>query len=138
MTTCKHCQSPIEQPNAGRRRIWCSERCRKAHASIPPPPRTVNDTPVGPAVAALVDGLDDKDPRAVVGLLAILTARELDAQPGNVPLIRELRTAVTQLTASSTTNVLGEVDEERLKILRHRIASQLTTTAASRRERGIS
>lgn len=28
---CRRCGTPLTQPATGRRRVWCSERCRRQH-----------------------------------------------------------------------------------------------------------
>ena len=127
MNTCRRCLAPIEQPDTGRPRKWCSDRCRKAAASEEPGVSSASVDPVRPAVDTLLETLDfaADDPRQIAGLLLRQLAGALDETPGNVGLARELRQLLTFLTGVGTAAPLGEVDEERLKLIRHRIGSKI-------------
>jgi len=123
---CWNCGTPVEQPATGRRRKWCSEKCRKA-------PRTSKVSPVSsPAISPAVDTLLDRlafaedDPRAVAGLLLRRMAAGVDADPGvNVGLARETRQLLQFLLAIEVAGP-GEVDPRQVEFLRQRIMSGLS------------
>jgi hypothetical protein len=129
-STCKGCDTPIEQPATGRRRLWCGEECRRAQRpdrAPEPRERTAADEPIWPIVSGVVDALElaDNDPARVLAHLALDLARELDANPGNIPLARELRQTTSAMIASAPRVHLvdGEVDEDRVEFLASRVRS---------------
>jgi hypothetical protein len=130
MNTCGNCGNPIEQPVTGRPRRWCSERCRKSagngHRFTERRPAV--DRPVAEpgvmelAVRALVNELSypPSDPRAVMCLIALQLAQELDAQPSSVTLSRELRLCMAHM-ADQPNEPPGTIDEIRAKFLQRRV-----------------
>jgi hypothetical protein len=129
MNTCRNCGNPLEQPVTGRPRVWCSERCRKAagngHRARE---RRPDDGPavIELAVRALVNELSYPawDPRAVMCLIALELARELDAQPASVTLSRELRLCMAHM-AETPNEPPGKIDEIRARFLQRRVEMTL-------------
>jgi hypothetical protein len=74
------------------------------------------------AVQALVNELayPPGDPRAVMTLIALDLARELDAQPASVTLSRELRLCMGHM-CDSPNEAPGKIDELRAKFLQRRV-----------------
>ncbi len=124
MTACQNCGTPLDMASTGRPRRWCSDRCRRAHATTPPPPRPPRAGGPGVvevAVAALVDelGYPSDDPRHVIGILALQLANAVDGQPANVVLSRELRLCLAHLS-DQPNEPPGAVDEIRAIRLKRR------------------
>jgi hypothetical protein len=129
MNTCRNCGIPLEQPVTGRPRVWCSEKCRKtAGNGHRVRERRPDDDPgvMELAVQALVNELSYPagDPRAVMCLIALELARELDVQPGNATLSRELRVCMSHM-ASLPNEPPGGIDEIRARYLQRRVGSLL-------------
>jgi hypothetical protein len=129
MTTCRNCGKPLEQPVTGRPRIWCSEKCRKTAGNGH---RTLERRPDGGpgvvtlAVRALVNELSYPvdDVRHVMCLIALQLAEELDNQPGNVTLSRELRLCMAHMV-DTPNEPPGKIDEIRLRFLQRRAEQTL-------------
>jgi hypothetical protein len=128
ISTCGNCGEAVDQPVTGRRRRWCSERCRKAAAktrALVAVPASGGGGAVSAALDAYIDGLGSvTGDRAVVALLAGQLAVAVDARPGDVTLTRELRLCLAQI-ADGVGGGAGEVDEEQVRFLQRRVLGLL-------------
>ena len=82
-STCEGCGAPIEQPHTGRRRRWCSDRCRKAHQQHAKASGVASVVSVGAAVDAVLDARDYQadDVRSALSVMARQVAAAVDATP---------------------------------------------------------
>ena len=126
-TTCDHCESPIDQPHTGRRRRWCSEKCRKAARDATAAARVDLVALVGPAVTEMLEARNftADDTRAPLAMLTQQVAATVDASPGSIAAVRELRQLLVALDALGDATTGGEVDERRVQFLKARITGGL-------------
>jgi hypothetical protein len=65
------------------------------------------------------------DTRAPLAVLTQQVAAAVDASPGSIAAVRELRQLLVALNALSDSTSSGEVDERRIEFLRSRVAEGL-------------
>ena len=114
MTTCRICNAPLGQPATGRRRLYCSDRCRIQARRRP---KAQPDAEPGPLSSAITEALatlplKDDPRRRILALELRSVAIELDADPtGRPALIGALERLVTSVftPGTSSTPVVDEM-----------------------------